>query len=338
MDLADFDYVLPPERIAQYPTVRRRDARLLTLDRRSGALEDRGISALPQLVRAGDLVVVNDTRVIPARLFGHKSSGGAVEILIEQICADGTARAYVRASKSPPAGSEIHIDPVGTVAVTGRDGELFTLRSTALSMTEILDQSGHTPLPPYIDRPDEIVDRARYQTVYAKNPGAVAAPTAGLHLDPELLQEITDAGARLTEVTLHVGAGTFQPLRTEDLETHVMHAEYVDVSPATAESVNVTRERGGRVIAIGTTSVRALETCAKEGRATPFAGPTRLFIYPGFEFQLIDGLMTNFHLPRSTLLMLVCAFSDIDAVLNAYRYAIDHGYRFFSYGDAMWVG
>lgn len=337
MDVADFDYVLPPECIAQYPTARRRAARLLTLDRRSGALEDRGISTLPRLVRSGDLVVVNDTRVIPARLFGHKSSGGAVEILIQQICADGTARAHVRASKPLRAGSEIHIDPAGTVAVTGRDGELFTLRSTTLSMMEILDQSGHTPLPPYIDRPDEIVDSARYQTVYAKNPGAVAAPTAGLHLDPELLQEITDAGAHLTEVTLHVGAGTFQPLRSADLETHVMHAEYVHVSPATAESVNVTRARGGRVIAIGTTSVRALETCAKEGHAAPFAGPTRIFIYPGFEFQLVDVLMTNFHFPCSTLLMLVCAFSDIDTVLDAYRHAIDHGYRFFSYGDAMWV-
>ncbi len=347
MPLADFDFDLPPDRVAQYPAARRRDARLLVLgDERDAAhvmvdtaLHDAGIADLPALLKPGDLLVLNDTRVIPARLFGHKESGGAVEILIERMLADGRAWAHVRASKSPRPGARLMIDPTGELNVVGREDDLFLIEvAGGGSLTALLATSGHMPLPPYITRADEAQDAERYQTVYAERPGAVAAPTAGLHLDTAMLGELEARGVAFARVTLHVGAGTFRPVRGEDIETHVMHAEHSEVSAETCQAVRAARAAGGRVVAIGTTVTRALEAAARgpQGLA-PFNGDTRLFIREGFEFRVVDALLTNFHLPRSTLLMLVCAFGGHARVMAAYRHALAHDYRFFSYGDAMWL-
>ena len=337
MQLTDFDFDLPQELIAQYPPAQRRDARMLIMRRGSDALNDARITELLPLIEAGDLVVLNDTRVIPARLFGRKETGGAVEILIERPISEHRALAHVSASKTPRPGSRITLDPRGEITVTGRDGEWFVIESEPCLQT-LLGESGHVPLPPYIDRADETIDSERYQTVYASKPGAVAAPTAGLHLDREMLEELTDRGVELAYVTLHIGAGTFQPVRTPDLDLHTMHAERVEVSPEVCHAIERTRARGGRIIAVGTTVVRALETAASgQDRIDDFCGETRLFIRPGFEFRCVDAMLTNFHLPRSTLLMLVCAFGGIDRVTAAYRHAVDAGYRFFSYGDAMWI-
>ncbi|MGE0859732.1 MAG: tRNA preQ1(34) S-adenosylmethionine ribosyltransferase-isomerase QueA [Gammaproteobacteria bacterium] len=339
MQLSDFDYALPDAQVAQHPPARRRDARLLALDASAGKWRDLQVAALPSLLRPNDVVVVNDTRVIPARLFGRKPTGGAVEILIERMLSAERALAHLRASKPTRPGTRIELDGGGAVEVRGRDGALFLLQAAdGEALPALLARSGHIPLPPYITRADEPLDAERYQTVYADQPGAVAAPTAGLHLDEAMLDEIRAQGATLARVTLHVGAGTFQPVRGEDIESHVMHAEVLGVSTETCAQIAAARAAGGRVVAIGTTVVRALESAA-QGPAglAPMHGDTRLFIRPGFEFRVVDALLTNFHLPRSTLLMLVSTFGGHARVMAAYSHAVTAGYRFFSYGDAMWL-
>ena len=292
------------------------------------------------LVKPGDLLVLNDTRVIPARLFGTKPTGGAVELLIERIVDERRAHAHLKASKFPRPGTRIALAGGGTLMVGERRGDLVEVSTDAAeTLPALLERVGHIPLPPYIDRPDTGADRERYQTVFAARPGAVAAPTAGLHFDQALLDQLVAAGVRLGRLTLHVGAGTFQPVRAEQLAEHRLHAEQVEVGAELCAQIAETRARGGRVVAVGTTVVRALETAAESGVVQPYAGETRLFIHPGrdFRFRVVDALMTNFHLPRSTLLMLVCAFAGRERVLAAYAHAVAAGYRFYSYGDAMWI-
>jgi len=334
MRLADFHYDLPPDRIAQYPPARRGDSRLLVLDGATGGIEDRHFSDLPGYLRPGDLLVFNDTRVIPARLHGVKDSGGRIEVLVERLLDAQRALAHVRASKPPRPGREIRVGD-GTLRVIGRQGDLYELELAAGELPGFLDRHGHVPLPPYIERPDEPADRERYQTVYAERPGAVAAPTAGLHFDQPMLDRLAAQGIRFGRVTLHVGAGTFQPVRGDRLDEHVMHAEQVEVGEALCELAAATRREGGRIVAVGTTAVRSLETAAAGGELRPFRGDTRLFIRPGYRFRSVDRLLTNFHLPQSTLLMLVSAFAGHAPVMRAYRHAVHAGYRFFSYGDAM---
>lgn len=341
MRRSDFHFDLPPELIAQYPTPRRTQSRLLCLDGASGALQDRHFTDLPELLRPGDLLVFNDTRVIPARLHGHKNTGGKVEVLIERLLDEKRALAHVRASKAPAPGSRLMLtgaDDTVAAEVTGRQGDLFELHfDDARALPDILDAVGQVPLPPYIARGAEPADRERYQTVYARRQGAVAAPTAGLHFDQPLLDTLAARGVHSAFVTLHVGAGTFQPVRAERIEEHVMHHEYAVVTEHVCAQVHAARARRARVIAVGTTSVRALESAAHSGRLAPFSGDTAIFIYPGYRFKIIDALITNFHLPESTLLMLVCAFAGYDNVMAAYRHAVAGRYRFFSYGDAMFL-
>jgi len=336
MQRTDFHYELPESLIAQRPTAERRGSRLLFLDGASGALEDKGFTDLPGLLRPGDLLVFNDTRVIPARLFGRKESGGRVEVLVERVTGECTVLAHVRASKSPKAGSWLTLEEAFDVEVTGRDGELFALRFPA-PVLELLQKHGRMPLPPYIEREAGEDDSERYQTVFGRKEGAVAAPTAGLHFDQAMLDHLQQMGIEAAFVTLHVGAGTFQPVRVDDIRDHHMHAEFIDVPRETVEAVTRTRLRGGRVVAVGTTAVRSLESAARSGELQPFSGETDIFIWPGYQFQVVDALLTNFHLPESTLLMLVCAFAGYDAVMNAYRHAVVEQYRFFSYGDAMFL-
>lgn len=338
MQRGQFHYHLPSELIAQVPTEDRGGARMLCLDGESGVVEDRFFRALPSLLHAGDLLVFNDTRVIPARLYGRKASGGRVELLVERVLDDRRALVHLRASKSPAAGSALSLDDGVTARVEGRQQDLFVVRfEGSESVFEILDRIGHIPLPPYIQRADTDQDRERYQTIYARNPGAVAAPTAGLHFDQVLLERMAGLGVESAFLTLHVGAGTFQPVRTDDIGQHHMHSEFTEVSAELCQQVARAQERGGRVIAVGTTVVRALETASRSGRLSPFCGDTDIFIYPGFEFRTVDTLITNFHLPESTLLMLVCAFAGYDPVMRAYRHAVQQRYRFFSYGDAMFI-
>jgi len=334
----DFHFELPVELIAQFPSPARSESRLLCLDGRTGALEDRMFYDLPNKLAVGDLLVFNDTRVIPARLFGTKQTGGKVEVLVERLVAGNCVVAHVRASKSPKPGSRIRLADGVEAEVRGRHGDLFELCfGDPRPVLDILDAIGEVPLPPYIARPAQALDRERYQTVYARKPGAVAAPTAGLHFDDALLQRIGEMGVESARVTLHVGAGTFQPVRVDRLEEHRMHREYVEVSADTCQRIEAARARGGRIIAVGTTSVRALESAAQGGTLRPLVGETEIFIYPGYEFRIIDAMITNFHLPESTLLMLVCAFAGFDNVMAAYRHAVAKRYRFFSYGDAMFV-
>jgi S-adenosylmethionine:tRNA ribosyltransferase-isomerase len=337
MYLSDFHYDLPPDLIAQRPLARRSASRLLSLSGRDGAMQDLRFSDVPDLLRPGDLLVFNDTRVMRARLFGRKETGGRVEILIERFPAPGEALAHLRASKTPKAGTRILLDPEGAVEVVGRDGDLFRLRSGGPGFPELMRRQGHMPLPPYIQRGDDGEDLERYQTVYASREGAVAAPTAGLHFDHALLERIRGRGIGLARVTLHVGAGTFLPVRVERLEDHRMHAEWLEVGEEVCTSVRETRSAGRRVVAVGTTSVRSLETAAADGEIRPFRGDTRLFIRPGHRFRTVDAMITNFHLPESTLLMLVCAFAGFENVMQAYRHAVEERYRFFSYGDAMFL-
>jgi S-adenosylmethionine:tRNA ribosyltransferase-isomerase len=335
--LDDFQYELPPELIAQHPPAQRGDSRLLILD---GPVARDGMFAdLPALLRSGDCLVLNDTRVIPARLHGHKASGGRIEVLIERMLEADRALAHVRASKAPKPGGLLEFgEGLACRVVAKRDDGLYELESAGTaSLAELVERIGHMPLPPYITRPDETTDAERYQTVYASRPGAVAAPTAGLHFDPAMLERVTALGVRLVRVTLHVGAGTFQPVRVEDVAAHRMHAEYLEVSPEAVAEIAATRAAGGRVVAVGTTSVRALETAAAEGRLAPYRGDTRLFITQGYRFRVVDALITNFHLPGSTLLMLIAAFAGHARTLAAYRHAVAARYRFFSYGDAMFV-
>ena len=337
LKLSDFHFDLPRELIAQHPLAQRSASRLLHLDRPSGAVADTAFRDLPDLLSPGDLLVFNNTRVIPARLFGRKETGGRVEVMLERLVDDRECLAQLRVSKPLQTGGHILFEDGSRLEVVGRDGAFFHLRSTGPGLAALLERFGHMPLPPYITRDDTAADRERYQTVYARHPGAVAAPTAGLHFDETVLAALDTRGVERTEVTLHVGAGTFQPVRCDNIEEHRMHAEYLEVSAAVCEAVKRARARGGRVIAVGTTAVRSLETAAAGGTLKPFRGDSRIFIYPGFEFRVIDGLVTNFHLPESTLLMLVAALAGREAVLAAYRHAVRERYRFFSYGDAMLV-
>jgi len=336
---SDFFYELPEALIAQHPVEPRSASRLLQLHGHSGELIDSQFSDLPGLLEAGDLLIFNDTRVIPARFYGQKDTGGRVEVVIERLLQNQQALALVRASKSPQPGQFLVLEGDLRAEVLGRQGDLYELHfDIEQPLMEALERYGHIPLPPYIDRPDEPLDRQRYQTVYAKHAGAVAAPTAGLHFDENMLVSLTEKGVDTAFVTLHVGAGTFQPMRVDVIEDHIMHREIISVSADVSEQITQTRARGGRVIAVGTTVVRSLETAAgSNGAVEPFEGETDIFIYPGYTFKTVDGLITNFHLPESTLLMLVCAFAGTENVLDAYCHAAEERYRFFSYGDAMFV-
>ena len=341
--LSQFDYELPPELIAQAPAAQRSGSRLLHVDGNSG-LHDLAFTDLPTLLRRGDLLVFNDTRVIKARLHGNKESGGRVELLVERIIAPRTALAHIKASKSPRAHTRLRLADAFDALVTGREGELFVVEFPDSVLT-LLQAHGHTPLPPYISHAASDEDDVRYQTVYARKPGAVAAPTAGLHFDEDMLATLATQGVESAFVTLHVGAGTFQPVRVEHLTDHVMHAEYFHVDANTLQRIASTREHGGRVVAVGTTSVRALESAAawleQQSQQAPHGqdaeGDTRLFITPGYRFRLVDALITNFHLPQSTLLMLVAALAGMEPMRRAYMHAVQSRYRFFSYGDAMFI-
>ena len=333
-DLFHFD--LPDDLIARQPALERQGSRLLYLDSGSNALQHQQFTDLIGHIQSGDLMVFNNTKVIPARLFGEKQSGGKIEVLIERIIDSQTAQAHGRASKSPKQGNKLRFDQGHSAEMHGRVGDLFVLRFSA-PVLDVLNQIGHMPLPPYIDRSDTDDDRSRYQTVYAEQPGAVAAPTAGLHFDEQLLAEIRAKGANIAFVTLHVGAGTFQPVRAESIFDHQMHSEWLQVTEEVCQQVAQTKAQGGRVIAVGTTSVRCLETAASSGTIVPFEGDTAIFISPGYDFKVVDGLLTNFHLSESTLLMLVSAFSGYQSIMQAYAQAVAERYRFFSYGDAMFL-
>jgi len=338
MKKSDFNYQLPDALIAQKPLANRNASRLLCMNRDTGVVVDRQFTDFIDLINDKDLLVFNDTKVIPARLYGQKTSGGKVEILLERMIDEHHAIAHVRASKAPKAGVIIELAEGYRCEVQGREDDLFALEFKGDdSILNILEKIGHIPLPPYITRADDESDLTRYQTVFAKQAGAVAAPTAGLHFDDELMAKIQAKGIQTAFVTLHVGSGTFQPVRVENLEEHLMHKEYFIVPSATVEAVQRARARGGRVIAIGTTAVRALESASQSGTLQASFGDTRLFITPSYEFKSVDALMTNFHLPESTLLMLVSAFAGYQAIMNAYQHAITQSYRFFSYGDAMFL-
>ncbi|XKM14207.1 tRNA preQ1(34) S-adenosylmethionine ribosyltransferase-isomerase QueA [Orbaceae bacterium ac157xtp] len=339
MQLSDFDFKLPNELIARYPTAERSQCRLLTLNGQTGNIEHGIFTDVLDKLQAGDLLVFNNTRVIPARVYGRKATGGKIEILVERILDDNRVLAHIKASKSPKEGAVLFLGDKDEIKVTmlARHDTLFELQFPS-DVLSILNQIGHIPLPPYIDRPDEEQDREIYQTVYNKIPGAVAAPTAGLHFDDPLIEKLKQKGVEMAFVTLHVGAGTFQPVRVDDIKTHVMHAEYAEVPQSVVDAVNACKARGNRVIAVGTTSVRALESAAqKTGKIAPFFDDTRIFIYPGYQFNVIDTLITNFHLPESTLIMLVSAFAGYENTMRAYKNAVDERYRFFSYGDAMFI-
>ena len=338
MKKSDFRFELPPELIAQAPLPERSASRLLHVPPPPAAFADLGMRDLPGLLRAGDLLVFNDTRVLPARLFGAKDTGGRVEILLERVLGTHEVRAQVGASKSPKPAGRISLDDGTPLTVLRREGEFYDLRfDTDEPVERVLLRAGRMPLPPYITRAPEPADEARYQTLFARNPGAVAAPTAGLHFDAPLLAALEAMGVEFGHVTLHVGAGTFQPMRAESVSEHVMHREWLNVGAELCEKIAKARARGGRVVAVGTTVVRALETSLQDGQVRPFAGETQIFIFPGYRIRSIDLLLTNFHLPESTLLMLVSAFAGRDRVLAAYRHAVEQRYRFFSYGDAMLV-
>jgi S-adenosylmethionine:tRNA ribosyltransferase-isomerase len=338
---SDFHFDLPTELIAQRPLAERGASRLLVLDGTASLPRDRQFADLPGLLRPDDLLVFNNTRVMRARLFGRKDTGGAVEVLVERLLAPDLALAHARAAKSPKPGRLILLTGGGRLEVVARDGALFRLRALDAPFNDLMETQGHIPLPPYIARPDDTADAERYQTVYGTREGAVAAPTAGLHFDQGMLERLAALGVARAEVTLHVGAGTFQPVRVDDLDQHPMHAEWLEVNERVCEQIAATRAAGGRVIAVGTTSVRSLESAAAAGGAAdtlrPFRGDSRLFIRPGYRFRVVDAMITNFHLPESTLLMLVCAFCGHEPMLAAYRHAVTEGYRFFSYGDAMFL-
>lgn len=336
MQTSDFDYDLPRELIAQYPLPERSASRLLVLGR-DGACTDRRFRDLPGLLAAGDLLVFNETRVIPARLFARKETGGRVELLVERVTGEHAALAHGRASKPLRAGQELALEGGGRLVVINRQDGLVRVEAPDETMMALLQRAGHVPLPPYIERGDEAADRERYQSVFARIPGAVAAPTASLHFDDAVLAALEARGVHSVRLTLHVGAGTFQPVRGEDLAGHRMHQEWCEVGPAVVDAVAASRERGSRVVAVGTTVVRALESASAGGVLRPYAGETDLFIRPGYRFRTVDALITNFHLPRSTLLMLVSAAAGRETVLAAYHHAVAAGYRFYSYGDAMLI-
>ena len=334
----DFNYDLPEAQIASHPCEERSGSRLLRVDPDSDRFVDGQFVDFPGLLNAGDLLVFNDTRVIPARLWGHKHTGGKVEVLVERVTGPQQVLAHVRASKSPLPGTGLLLEPDISVQVIERVDDLFRLEFAGTdSVLDILEAHGHIPLPPYIAREDEPQDRSRYQTIYAQTPGAVAAPTAGLHFDEDTMGQLRRRGVDMAFVTLHVGAGTFQPVRADNLDDHVMHFEYLEVDATTCDKIIATHNRGGRVVAVGTTVVRSLETAARDGQPEPYKGETNLFITPGYRFRCVDAMLTNFHLPESTLLMLVCAFAGHSRMMAAYQHAVDEGYRFYSYGDAMFI-
>jgi S-adenosylmethionine:tRNA ribosyltransferase-isomerase len=341
MKVSEFDFSLPDAQIARHPLPERTASRLLQVDGATQHYTDRLFTELPAFLRPGDLIIFNDTRVIPARLFGHKATGGQIEVLVERVIGDHEVLAFIRASKAPKTGACLRLANAFEAEMLGRDAQnddLFHLRfDPARTALEWLDAYGEMPLPPYIDRAAEAADSDRYQTVYARAAGAVAAPTAGLHFDTAMLDTLHTAGVATAWVTLHVGAGTFQPVRVEDTDDHVMHTERYTVPQATVDAINACQQRGGRVTAVGTTSLRALESAATSGTLRAGEGETALFITPGYRFRVIDRLLTNFHLPRSTLLMLVSAFGGQRLLLAAYAHAVAAGYRFFSYGDAMLI-
>ena len=340
MRVADFSFDLPDELIARFPKADRTSSRLLTLDGPSGQVEHKVFSDILSLVNENDLLVFNNTKVIPARMFGQKESGGKLEVLVERVLDEHSVLAHVRASKSPKPGSKIILEGKAEATMVARHGELFELEfAKDGNVLDILNDIGHMPLPPYIDRPDNEADRERYQTVYGEKPGAVAAPTAGLHFDDKLMAALKDKGINMAFVTLHVGVGTFQPVRVDSVDEHVMHSEYIEVPDEVVKAVAETKAKGGRVIAVGTTSVRSLESAAKVhgGKLDTYFGDTDIFIYPGYQFNVVDAMVTNFHLPESTLIMLVSAFAGQDNIMGAYHTAIKEQYRFFSYGDAMFL-
>lgn len=340
MQVSDFSFELPDELIARYPSAKRSDCRLLTLDGNSGVVTHGVFTDLLDKVQPGDLMIFNNTQVIPARLFGQKESGGKIEILIERVLDNQRALAHIKASKAPKPGTNLILgegDIQKPAQVVGRHDALFELQFHE-DVFALLDEIGHIPLPPYIDRGDEALDKTYYQTVYSQVPGAVAAPTAGLHFDEAMLEALKAKGVLFDYVTLHVGAGTFQPVRVDNIHDHIMHAEYVDVPAHVVEAIEACKARGNRVIAVGTTSVRSLESAAqKTGKIVPFLGDTKIFIFPGYTFNVVDALVTNFHLPESTLIMLVSAFAGYKNTMNAYHQAVAEKYRFFSYGDAMFL-
>jgi len=343
MRVADFSFELPESLIARYPQTQRSGCRLLSLDGPSGELTHGIFTDLLDKLDAGDLLVFNNTRVIPARVFGRKVSGGKIEVLVERVLDSKRILAHVRASKSPKPGAELLLGDNENIKATmvARHDTLFELEfNEDRDVFTLLEEIGHMPLPPYIDRPDEDADRELYQTVYSERLGAVAAPTAGLHFDQPLMDALKEKGVEFAFVTLHVGAGTFQPVRVDTIEDHVMHAEYAEVPQEVVDAVLACKARGKRVIAVGTTSVRSLESAAKaaeDALIAPFFGDTKIFIYPGYNYQVIDALVTNFHLPESTLIMLVSAFAGYKNTMNAYHQAVAEQYRFFSYGDAMFI-
>ena len=346
MQLSDFNYQLPEELIAHFPAEKRSQSRLLCLDGSAGKIEHRKFNQFLDYVNENDLLVFNNTRVIPARLYGRKESGGKVEILIERVMKDNRVLAQIRASKSPKPGGLIFFgdheasdsaESFSAEVVEVADGFYTMQFDSDMELQNLLSRHGHMPLPPYIKREDQLLDADRYQTVYAEKDGAVAAPTAGLHFDREMFEAMQERGIDSAFLTLHVGAGTFQPVRVDNILEHRMHKELIEVTDSVCDKVNACKERGGRVIAIGTTTVRSLESAAVNKKLQPFHGETDIFIYPGYEFQIVDAMITNFHLPQSTLLMLVSAFSEKELLLDAYNNAIRQGYRFFSYGDAMFI-
>jgi S-adenosylmethionine:tRNA ribosyltransferase-isomerase len=341
MKLADFYFDLPEHLIAKHPTAQRTQSRLLHLKGDTGEVLHQKFTHIVDLLHPGDLLIFNNTRVIPARLHGAKASGGKVEVLIERILNDGSAMAHIRSSKSPKSGAILTMEGGLQIEMLGRSDALFHIKFlTEQNVFDLLEKYGHMPLPPYIDRPDDEADKERYQTVYNEKPGAVAAPTAGLHFDDDILNKLRDKGVDLAFVTLHVGAGTFQPVRVENIVEHQMHAEYAEVSQDVVDKVIATKAASGRVIAVGTTSVRSIESAAKAADndlLSEFMSDTNIFIYPGYQFKVIDAMLTNFHLPESTLMMLISAFAGRDNVMDAYAKAIEEEYRFFSYGDAMFI-
>jgi S-adenosylmethionine:tRNA ribosyltransferase-isomerase len=338
MQLADFDYHLPEELIAQKPLAQRRASRLLRVAPCLGDIINGQFTDITTFLNPGDLLVFNDTRVVPARLFGQKQSGGKIEVLVERILDDQTLLAHIRASKSPKPGAVLLLENHISCVMTERKGALFKLtQDSDKSWLTLLNQYGHMPLPPYIERADDDQDIERYQTVYAQNPGAVAAPTAGLHFDQALITELENKGVETAHITLHVGAGTFQPVKVENIDEHVMHTEWVEVSQQVCDAISRAHMNGNKVVAVGTTVVRSLEAVASSGTAKAFKGDVSIFITPGFKFNAVDAMITNFHLPKSTLLMLVSAFAGTELIQRAYQQAVEERYRFFSYGDAMLI-
>ncbi len=337
MKVSDFEFELPDELIARFPAVERSASRLLCLNGADGAIAHKQFTDIVDLIESKDLLVFNNTKVMPARLWGAKASGGKVEILIERLDGEHEAIAHLRANRAPKPGTVLTVGKQ-TIEVTGRKGQFFLLKLQGqASFEQLMNEHGHMPLPPYIDRDDQATDLERYQTVYAKEPGAVAAPTAGLHFDDKVLGRLTDKGVDMAEVTLHVGAGTFQPVRVDNVLEHEMHSEWLTVNQQVCDQIAACKARGGKVIAVGTTSVRSLETAAQSGNIQPYTGDTNIFIYPGYQFKVIDALVTNFHLPGSTLMMLVSALAGRNHIMHAYQSAIEEKYRFYSYGDAMFI-